>query len=293
MKRHKLTFILMIVIIISILMVPTQITAGDLPPELYIGGFLIGPQAWSFKLYGFYGAVEKTKEVGCNVMGASGSQTLTADDKTRFDYKSPPSVWAKAKMKLEKTGVRILSYGNVYFKNDEADCRKAFDFAKIMGIPIILSEPDEKAYDIIEKLVKEYNIKIAIHNHAKNPEKPDYKYWDPNYVLECIKGRDPRIGACADIGHWMRSGVEPLKALKILEGRIHSCHLKDLNKFGVIDAHDVPYGEGKADVGAILKELKRQGFSGNIAIEYEYKWENNIPEIKKCVDFVREWGKDN
>jgi len=251
MKRHRFIFGFIIVIVISILIVPAQIKADDLYLELYIGGFLIGPQAWSFKLYSFSEAVNKTKEVGCNVMEASTAQPLSTDDKTPFSYESPPYVWAKAKMKLEKTGVRILSYGVVRFKNNEAECRKIFDFAKIMGIPIIGAEPEEDAYDLVEKLVKEYNIKIAIHNHAKNPKKHDYKYWDPNYVLKCIKDRDPRIGACADTGHWMRSGVDPLKALKILEGRIISCHLKDLNEFGVREVHDVPYGEGKADVDAV------------------------------------------
>ena len=91
----------------------------------------------------------------------------------------------------------------------------------------------------------------------------------------------------------MRSGVKPLEALEILKGRIISSHLKDLNEFDVRDAHDVHYGEGKANLNAILDEYRKQGFTGNISIEYEYNWENNVDDVAACIDFVREYGKTN
>ncbi|RJP23045.1 MAG: sugar phosphate isomerase/epimerase [Candidatus Omnitrophota bacterium] len=271
---------------------PVSSIANVFPPELCVGGFMIGPQAYSFNRYSFFEAVEKAKEVGCNVIEAYPGQRLNPEDKTGFDHNASPSVWAKALMKLEATGVRLVNYGVVGLGNDEAEARKVFDFAKIMGIPTITSEPQENSFDLLEKLVKEYNIKLAIHNHPKRADNPGYKYWDPNFVLECVKGRDPRVGACADTGHWIRSDVKPIEALKILEGRIVSSHLKDLNQFAP-DAHDVPFGKGVADIKACLDELKRQGFSGNISIEYEYNWTTSVPEIKECVDFVREYGKTN
>ncbi len=113
--------------------------------------------------------------------------------------------------------------------------------------------------------------------------------WDPNYLAEFFKGRDPRIGASADTGHWLRSNLKPVDCLRILKGRIISAHLKDLNQMGP-GAHDVPYGEGVGDVKGCLDELKAQGFQGNIAIEYEYNWGNNVPDVKKCIDFVRNYG---
>jgi len=109
-------------------------------------------------------------------------------------------------------------------------------------------------------------------------------------VLSLIKDRDPRIGSGADTGHWLRSGVQPVEALKILSGRVLSCHLKDLNMLGP-KATDVPFGKGVANITGVLDELKRQGFNGNIAMEYESNWGNNIVEIKECVDFVRNYGK--
>lgn len=281
-----------ITITIFFLIFSFTVQGGDFPPELKVGGFLIGPQAYSFNRYSFFEAVDKAKEVGSNVIEAYPGQRLSPNDKTPFDHNAPLSVWAKAKMKLEKTGVRLVNYGVVGLGYNEVENRKVFDFAKIMGIPTITTEPEEGSFDLIEKLMKEYDIKIAVHNHPKRPKDAKYKYWDPNYVLKCVKGRDPRMGSGADTGHWLRSNVNPLDALKILKGRIISCHLKDLNQIGP-EAHDVPYGKGVCNVKSVLDELKNQGFKGNISIEYEYNWTTSVPEIKECIDFIREYGKVN
>ncbi len=290
MKMYRSVCVFSIVVMAAVSL-PVQVSGHVFPPELYVGGFLIGPQAYSFNRYSFFEAIDKAKEVGCSVIEAYPGQRLSPDDKTPFSHEAPPSVWAKAKMKLEETGVRLVNYGVVGLGNDEAEARKVFDFAKIMGIPTITSEPQAGSFDLLEKLVKEYDIKLAVHNHPKRENNPDYKYWDPEYVLDCVKGRDPRMGACADTGHWIRSGIKPIDALKILEGRIISSHLKDLNEFAP-GAHDVPYGKGVADVKACLDELNRQGFEGNVSIEYEYNWTSSVPEIAECVDFVREYGID-
>ena len=96
---------------------------------------------------------------------------------------------------------------------------------------------------------------------------------------------DARIGACADTGHWQTSGLSPVFALRVLKGRIISSHLKDKLDYG--NSHDVPYGEGVGEIKRCLEELKKQGFQGNISIEYEYNWDNSLPEVTKCIDFVR------
>lgn len=267
--------------------------AQAFPKEAYVGGFLIGPQAYSFNRYTFFEAVDKAVEANCRVIEAYPGQRLSPEDDTRFNHDAPPSVWAKAKMKLENAGVRLVNYGVVGLGKDEEANRKVFDFCKVMGIPTITSEPQEGSMDILEKLVKEYDIKLAIHNHPVRKNNPDYKYWDPEYVAKLVEGRDWRIGACADTGHWARSGVKPLEALNILEGRIISAHLKDLNKFGEHSAHDVHFGEGVCNIKEVLDELKRQGFQGNISIEYEHNWENNVGDVAACIDFVREYGKMN
>ena len=101
-----------------------------------------------------------------------------------------------------------------------------------------------------------------------------------------MKDRDARIGACADTGHWVRSGLTPVECCRILKGRIISSHLKDLNEKSP-QAHDVPFGTGVSDIPAVLDELKAQGFAGNISLEYEHNWEKSVPEVAQCIGFVR------
>ncbi|MEW6237948.1 MAG: sugar phosphate isomerase/epimerase family protein [Candidatus Omnitrophota bacterium] len=265
--------------------------AQPLCKELYVGGFLIGPQAYSFNRFSFFEAIDKAVQAGCHVIEAYPGQRLSPDDNTPFSHDAPPSVWAKTKIKLERAGIRLVNYGVVALGNDEGADRKVFDFAKVMGIPTITTEPEEGSLELIEKLVKEYDIKIAIHNHPIQPNNPNYKYWDPYYVLNLIQGLDYRIGVCADTGHWARSGVQPLEALRVLEGRIISSHLKDMNEFGVEEAHDVHFGEGVCNMEQMLDELKRQGFQGNISLEYEYNWNNNVTDIAACVEYIRAYGE--
>ncbi len=294
--RYTSLFAMAGLLAVSLLSVSAQ-AQTDLPEECQIGGFYLGPQAYSFNRFTFFEAVDKAKELGCCVIEAYPGQFLSPEDKdldpekrVRVSHEAPASVWAQMKIKLERTGIRLVAYGVVGLGNDEAANRQVFDFAKVMGISIINSEPKEGSFPLIEKLVKEYDIKVGIHNHPKRADNPDYKYWDPNYVLSCVKDLDSRIGACADTGHWIRSGVKPIEALKILDGRIVSSHLKDLNKFER-EAHDVPYGQGVADMKVILDELHRQEFDGMMSMEYEYNWDNSVPEMLQCVAFLREYVK--
>ena len=241
----------------------------------------LGMQAYTFKKFTFYEAVDKTASLGLNWIEAYPGQKLSKEKPDiRFHHNMPAEFRNEVKQRLRDTRVKLVNYGVVGLPNDETECRKVFDFAKDMGIEIIVSEPKPEAFDLVDRLCKEYKIKVAIHNHPK-----DSRYWHPDKVLEVCKGRSKWIGACADTGHWMRSGVNPLEALRKLEGRIISFHFKDLNQFGERKAHDVVWGTGKANVKALLEELYAQHFRGVFSIEYEYHWENSVPEIRQCVEY--------
>jgi len=248
-------------------------------------GWKLGMQAYSFNRFTFFEAVDKTKALNMRYIEVYPGQQMS---KEKPDVKTDHNMSAENKremlQKLRETGVKLTNYGVVGLPNDEAECRKVFDFAKEMGIETIVSEPPEDAFDLIDKLCKEYKIGVAIHNHPK----PSY-YWSPDTVMRVCKGRSDWIGACADTGHWCRSGVDPLGAVKKLgrAGRIRSLHFKDLNEFGNRDAHDVIWGTGIGQVKAILTELDRQNFKGVFSIEYEYNWMNSMPEIAGCVAFFR------
>jgi sugar phosphate isomerase/epimerase len=241
----------------------------------------LGVQAWSFNRFTFYEAVDKTASLGLKYIEAYPGQKLSKDNPNIvFGPDMPAEIKQQVKQKLKDAGVKLVNFGVVKLPDDETGCRKVFDFAKEMGIETIAAEPPEEAFDMLDKLCQEYKISVAIHNHP-----PTTHYWDPNTVLKVCNGRSKWIGACVDIGHWMRSGVNPLEALKKLQGRIIAVHLKDLNEFGNLKAHDVPWGTGKADVKALLAELDRQNFRGVFSIEYEYNWENSVPEIRQCVAY--------
>lgn len=266
------------------------LSAAPIPDAGKTGGFAIGCQAYSFNHYTAFEAIEKTAQTGGKVIEFYPGQKLSAEEPDlKVDHNASDEVIAQLKAKLQKHGIVPVNYGVVSLPNNEAECRKVFEFARKMGIPAVTSEPDMATMDLLEKLVKEYDIKVGIHNHPRRPNDPNYKVWDPHYVLSMVKGRDARLGSASDTGHWIRSNIKPVEALKILKGRVISSHLKDLNVFGP-DAHDVPYGTGVADIPAILRELKRQGFSGNISIEYEYNWTTSVPEIAQCIGFVRGFG---
>jgi sugar phosphate isomerase/epimerase len=245
-------------------------------------GWRLGVQTYTFNRFSFYEAVDKTASLGLGWIEAySFGQRLSREKPdVKFGHTMPAEIREEVKKKLKSTGVKLVNYYVHELPNDETKCRKVFDFAKEMGIETLVSEPRAEVFDLIEKLCKEYKIKVAIHNHAKPS-----RYWNPDKVLEVCKGRSKWIGACADTGHWMRSGINPVEALKKLEGRIISLHLKDLNEFGNPKAHDTIWGTGKGNVGAMLVELNRQNFKGAFSVEYEYHWENSVPEIRQCVEY--------
>lgn len=208
-----------------------------------------------------------------------GQKLSTEQPDLRFDDGLAPAARKEVLKHLADLGARVINFGVVGLSKDETASRRVFDFAKQMGIQTIVAEPLEDAFDTLEKLCDEYGINVALHNH---PEPS--KYWNPDKVLEVCRGRSRRIGACADTGHWMRSNINPLDAIRKLEGRIISFHFKDLNQYGKA-AHDVPWGTGKANVRALLQEVHRQKFKGVFSIEYEYHWHDSLPEIGQSVKY--------
>lgn len=241
----------------------------------------LGMQLWTFHKYTFFDALEKTAALGISWIEAYPGQKLGKEYADRqFHHTMSDEDRQLVKNYLKSHGLRLVNYGVVGLPNDEQECRQVFDFARDMGIETLVSEPPDDAWDIIDRLCQEYQINVAIHNHPT----PSH-YWNPDKVLEVSEGRSDYVGVCADIGHWMRSGIQPIDALKKLEGKIKSLHFGDLNQFGVKEAHDVPWGTGVADLKSIMKELIRQDFKGVFSIEYEYNWEASVPEVRQSIAF--------
>ena len=265
-----------------------------LPAECQIGGFALGCQAYTFHRFTAFEAIEKTAAAGGKIIEFYPGQVLSKEDRQiKLDQNVSDETIQKLKDQLAKHGVVAVRFGVVNIPRNEACARKIFVFAKKLGLRAITAEPAIEQMDLLEKLVKEFDIKLGIHNHPKRATEPDYKVWDPAYVLKMVQGRDSRMGATADVGHWTRSGIRTVDALKILDGRIISCHLKDIRESGNPDAGDLVLGTGVSDVKGILLELRRQHFQGYIFIEYERDWENTVPDIAQCIGYVRGFGDAN
>jgi sugar phosphate isomerase/epimerase len=260
--------------------------AEPIPDAVKTGGFAVGCQAWTFNRFSVFEAIDKTAEAGGKVIEFYPGQTLSKEQpNVKFDHNASDEVVAQVQARLAQHGIRPVNYGVVEIPKDEVGARKVFDFAKKLHLYAVTTESVD-SIDTIEKLVKEYDICVGFHNHPQRPNDANYRMWDPKYVLSVVKNRDRRIGSTADTGHWARSGLEPVDCLKVLKGRIISSHLKDLNEMS-LEAHDVPYGSGVCNIPAILGELKRQGFKGNISVEYEYDMTNNLSSVAQCIGFVR------
>jgi sugar phosphate isomerase/epimerase/HEAT repeat protein len=265
--------------------VATAAAAPAVPPKLAAGaptaeqlGWLACIQCWSFNQTTVFESIDRAASMGLKVIEMFPGQRLDGEhaDWTTTET-MPPAALAALQAKLKTAGLRVANFGVTGIPGDEAGRRRLFDWARTLGIETLCAEPEPAALPELDKLCQEYGINIALHNH---PEPS--RYWNPQTVLDACKGLSPRIGACADTGHWMRSGVIPLDAVKLLRGRIITFHFKDLNEMSR-DGHDVPWGTGKGDALAVLRELKKQGFKGVFSAEYEYNWEKNTADIAACV----------
>ena len=134
---------------------------------------------------------------------------------------------------------------------------------------------------MIDSLAGKYMIKVAIHEHAR----PN-TYWHPDSVLAAIKNH-PNIGCCADLGHWARSGLDPVDCLKKLAGHVIGVHLKDIKTFNEPKAEDAPVGKGVINYPAIFDELARQRFKGMLSIEQESNWYNNLPDVINTISYYK------
>ena len=245
-------------------------------------GWQLAVHSYTFQKFSIFDAIDKTKALGVKYMSISGSVILDGTNRLgTVDLTDAQRARIDEKLRANGFG-NFVNIGVVQLPANEAKCRKVFEFAKKWGINVLVSEPETNALDTVEKLCEEYNIKVAIHDHPKGHS----IYWNPDSVLAAIKGR-PMIGACADVGHWMRSGLDPLECLKKLDGHVIALHFKDLNEMGP-NAHDVPWGTGVGKTKELMAELKRQHFHGAFCVEYEYHWDNSSPEIAQCVKFFNQ-----
>lgn len=237
-------------------------------------------QAYTFKEFSFMETLDKLNQLGIRYVEIYPNQVLGDGTSRTTNYKNK-GIASELKKLLKSKNIEVLSYGVVTPKS-EADWKELFSFAKELGISTLISEPSYVQLDLVEKLADVYNIKVAIHNHPAPTS-----YFDPEIILSKLKGRSSKIGVCADIGHFVRSGISSLEAVQKLRNRIICLHMKDLNKRGDRSAHDVPWGTGICNIPGVLNIMKTLGPKSGLfmTIEYEYNWKESQPEVAESIEF--------
>lgn len=237
------------------------------------GEVKMGAQSYSFRKFSFEDSIKCLKELGLNVMEYCGVHFPCDATHEKFDY---------VKKTILESGIQVPSYGVEGFSGDEAANRKKFEFAKALGVGILTADPTPDAFDNLEKLCKEFQIKIAIHNHG-----PGARYDKVADTLKAVEGRTPLIGACVDTGHAIRSGEKPHEVIRALGSRVICLHLKDW----VHGGKEQILGEGDIDLLEVAKALKAIHFSGPIVMEYEESPDNPVPDMKKgWANWMKAWN---
>lgn len=199
-------------------------------------------------------------------------------------YDSSPAAIADMKKWLDDNGLILAGTGATYLmKVDEAEIRQRFEFNKALGSPLIVIGPTLETLPLIEKCVKQYDIKVAIHNHGPS----DKHFPTPQSALAAIKGMDPRVGLCMDIGHTMRSGVDPVAAARQAGPRLLDLHTKDVKKKPDGTWISADCGEGEIDLPSLFRQLKAMNFKGSANLEYEVAGPTRAIGIQKSMAYLR------
>jgi len=237
-------------------------------------GYKLGIQLYSLRGYNVDEALKHAAELGFEqVEFYSG---MLAIDSSADDISA-------IRKKVSDLGMSISAHGVNRFSKDADANRKLFEFAKALGIPTITADPDPDSFDSLNQLVKEFDIRVAIHNHG-----PKHRYNKAVDVLNAVDQYDERIGACADLGHYIRSGQGAVEVIRLLKGRLYGIHLKDFAEMQD-KTHGVILGEGHLDVEGVFRSLKAVGFpaDGAVSLEYEENPKDPIDDIRKCVAVAR------
>lgn len=243
-------------------------------PAARPGDLKLGVATYSFREFQRHLAIANTRKLGVDYVSIK---------EFHLPVFATPEETAKGRAEFEKAGITILSGGNVSFqKNDEDDIRKRFEYAKAAGMGVIVCAPTHETLPKMEKYVKQFDIKIAIHNHG--PE--DKHFPTPQSVLAAVKDMDPRCGLCMDVGHSARTGVDVVESIREAGPRLLDMHIKDLRDLKDKDSQ-VPVGDGAMPIPAIFRQLQKMNYQGGIMLEYEIEGDNPMPGMMKSFAYMR------
>ncbi|MCA9131595.1 MAG: sugar phosphate isomerase/epimerase [Planctomycetales bacterium] len=233
----------------------------------------LGIQLYSLRGYALQPALEHAAQIGFSQVEFYGGM---------LPIEATPGQIAEVKQQVADLGLTISAHGVNRFGSDKKANEDLFKFAQQLGIKTLTADPDPESFDQLDELVQEYDIRVAIHNHG-----PRHRYNKVVDVLRAVEKRDPRIGACADLGHFIRSGENATEVIRLLQGRLYGIHLKDFAEMKD-KTEGVILGKGHLDVEGVIDALIAVDFpsDGALSLEYEENPENPIADITACFQIA-------
>ncbi len=246
--------------------------SGSIPKASETSSIKFGLASYSTRKFNQADTIKMAKRAGLEYMCFK-SMHLPLD--------SSVETLKEAKNNVEEAGLTLISGGVIYMTN-KVEVDQAFEYAKNAGMKMIIGVPEHELLDYCNQKIKEYDIKIAIHNHGPG----DKRYPTPESVYEKIKDLDDRFGICLDVGHTIRVGDDPVRAFKAYSSKVFDIHIKDVDK-AQPDGEEVEMGRGVIDIPAFLKVLVDKEYQGILSFEYEKDADDPLPGLCECVGYVK------
>lgn len=248
--------------------------AGVRPAQPSAEGVKLGVASYSFRNFPRAQAIVMTKALRTPFINIKS---------VHLAYDLPAAELAAGRAEFEAAGLKIVGGGTITFEKDtDEEVKKYFDYARGAGIPLMVSTCPPEALPRIEKFARQYDIRIAIHNHG--PE--DQRFPSPYDVLKAVQGMDSRMGLCIDVGHAYRAGADVVQAIADAGPRLLDVHIKDLRDLRAQESQCV-VGEGAIPIPEIFEQLQAIGFGGYVNLEYEIDADDPLPGMKQSFAYMR------
>jgi inosose dehydratase len=253
---------------------PTALLAGVTKPQRApYNGLKLGMASYTFRKFTLDQAIGMTKQAGASYISLKDFH---------LPYKSTSAERQETRKKIEAADLELVSGGVIYMKNNEEEVRGFFEYAKDAGMPTMVCSPDIEVLDTVEKMAKEYDIRIAIHNHGPS----DKKYPSPLDVLRLVKDRDSRMGLCIDVGHTVRLGEDPVDVIHQCARRLYDFHIKDVTE-ATSKGKPTEVGLGVIDIVGVLKTLVELRYAFNVGLEYEKNENDPMSGVIESFGYMR------